>query len=57
MDLKGGPDHLVNKELARWLHPESSGQWFYVQVETSDKWCPVGKEFAGGFALFHTSLN
>lgn len=32
-------DHLVDKELARWLHSKNSGQWVDVQVESSDEWC------------------
>ncbi|PKU33327.1 rna-directed dna polymerase from mobile element jockey- hypothetical protein [Limosa lapponica baueri] len=30
----------VDKELAGWSHPEGSGQWFDVQMERGDKWCP-----------------
>jgi len=36
-DLMGG---LFNKELVGWLHPEGSGQWLDVQIETGDTWCP-----------------
>ncbi|KAM9628391.1 uncharacterized protein ACIBXB_017733 [Morphnus guianensis] len=35
-------DHLADKELAGWLHSKSCGQWLYVQVESSDKWCSLG---------------
>lgn len=31
---------LVDKELARWPHTESSHQCFYVQMGISDEWCP-----------------
>jgi len=35
-------DHLLDKELAGWLHSESCSQQLYVQVETSDKWLSSG---------------
>ncbi|XP_075277259.1 glycerol-3-phosphate acyltransferase 3 isoform X1 [Opisthocomus hoazin] len=31
-------DHLVDKELAGWLHSKCCGQQLDVQVETNDKW-------------------
>ena len=33
---------LVDEEWVGWSHPEGSGQWLTVQMETSDKWCPSG---------------
>lgn len=35
-------DHLVDKELAAWLHSEGCSQQLGVQVDTSDKWCFSG---------------
>ncbi|KAM9587772.1 uncharacterized protein ACIBXB_007066 [Morphnus guianensis] len=35
-------DHLVDKELAGWLHSKSCGQRLNVCVETSDKWHASG---------------
>lgn len=35
-------DHLVNKELAAWVHSKGCSQWLCVQVETSDKWWSSG---------------
>ena len=31
---------MVDKELAGRSQLESCGQWFYIQVEASDEWCP-----------------
>ena len=28
--------------MAQWLHAESSGHWFYIQVEAGDERCPHG---------------
>ena len=35
-------DHLVDEELAGWLHSKSCSQRLDVQVETSDEWCSSG---------------
>ncbi|GAB0205336.1 mitochondrial enolase superfamily member 1 [Grus japonensis] len=35
-------DHLVDKELAGWLHSKSCGQQLSVQVENGDKWRSSG---------------
>ena len=32
----------MNEELVGWSHPEDSGQWFNIEMETGDKWCPLG---------------
>ena len=35
-------DCLVDEDLARWSHPESSGQQLNVRMEISAEWCPSG---------------
>lgn len=35
--LKGELNAAVRK-----LHPESGGQWLYVQAEAGDEWSPSG---------------
>ena len=30
----------MNEELVGWWCPEGSGQWFNIQMEIGDKWCP-----------------
>ena len=32
----------MDKELIGWSQPEGNGQWFDVQMDTADKWCPSG---------------
>lgn len=32
----------IDKKLAGWMHPKSYSQWFHVQIEISNKWCPLG---------------
>lgn len=34
-------DYKVCKEFSVWLYPESSGQQLNVQMEISDKCCPL----------------
>lgn len=31
-----------DKELARWTQPVTCGQWFYIQMDAGDEWCPSG---------------
>jgi len=40
MDLMGGL--FIGEELAEESHPDSCGQWLYVQMAISDEWCPSG---------------
>jgi len=35
-------DHLLDKELAGWLHSKSCNQQPDIRVETSDEWRPSG---------------
>lgn len=35
-------DYLVDNELFGSPQPESSGQWFYVQMKAGDEWCLPG---------------
>jgi len=41
-------DHSVDKELAWRSHPESGGQFLYVQVEAGDEWHPSGVCYGTG---------
>lgn len=45
----------MNKELAEWLHPKTSNQWFSVQVETSSEWCPSNA--CTGTSTFSVLIN
>ncbi|KAJ7412714.1 rna-directed dna polymerase from mobile element jockey-like [Pitangus sulphuratus] len=47
-------EHLVNKELAAWLHSKSCGQHLNVQMETSDECCSTGQVL---FNIFVGNMN
>ena len=45
----------MDKEPVGWSHPEGSGQWLDVQMETSDEWC--SSRAILGPVLFNIFIN